>query len=135
MASLDPSPMLSAPVTSDSAPHVIVALQTEVLRLNEALGTYKESMDSQLLKIKTSVGFDVSTAQGEVKSLQGEVINIKSVVDELNEKVKFEIIKTNGIMSQVTDQVKVLGDSGGLIESKINSAVSLRACIHQHGSK
>ena len=117
MSSLDPSPLLSALVSQENAHQVLGALQVEVPRLNNTLNLYKTSVDQRLFAHKGSVDFEVSSLTGEVKT-------VKDGVSDLSEKVKFEIIKTNGIMDQVADRVKQLGESGGVIQQTIEQLVT-----------
>ena len=118
MATLDPSPMLTAAVSNDNAHQIFGAIQSEVTRFNSVLGQFQTSMNSELLQYKTSVGFEVSSLQGEVKT-------IKDGVNNLDASIKIEITKTNGIMAMVTERVKELGSAGGgVIDMSIHQMIS-----------
>ena len=117
MATLDPAGMLNATVSGDNAVQVIAALQLEVLRLNNVLNQFNQDISSQTAMNKSSLDFDIS-------AIIGDISGVKATADELSKNVKNEIIKTNGMMDKMKEEVKGSCSAGGAIDTLIQQSVN-----------
>ena len=110
MATIDPTSALNAVVSCENAVQVIMALQTELSQFNIDL-------NSQMSQNKSSVDFELTSVQGDVKGLT-------STVDKLKDDVKAEIVKTNGMMDKMKEEVIEACSAGGVIDMSIQQLVS-----------
>ncbi len=117
MATSDPAAMLNAAVSGENVAQVIIALQSEVLKLNNVLNQSNQDIHSQTATNKALVDF-------EIASLLGDVNGVKATVDALNKNVKDEIIKTSGMMNKMKEEVIEACSAGGVIDMSIQQSVS-----------
>jgi hypothetical protein len=125
MATLDPTSMLGVTVSSDNAVQVIIALQQEVIRLNGALVMYNQEVSKEVQTVKSDVEMKKSSTDFEIASMLGDINGVKDAVKTLKEDVKDEIIKTNGMMSKMKEEVIEACSAGGIIDMSIQQSINM----------